>query len=393
MRFHYIGRSAKGDGQATLRRMNGGHSSEPAGRRTAAEWAKQAVFTGLLFGLFAEWFYPLKRLSPHIDMHDIRPFLGAIAIFLAVGLLVRSRILSIALCSVTAIAVTAWMFGAVSRNEAATVGGGLLHDIRESVTAGLSMIGSALAADAERWMEAEWLQTSGEVRTLLLLAGWAMLTASIQAQMLTRRTVLFFSVATICYLFGFQWGYGLDVTDAIIRAAGWGLLLSACLQLDRRLAEDTEQSKGSGIRPVRWLGQAAIVTLLIVGSGFGLSRMPDWTPPESLPMLREWTQSLAASATEWGAARSSAENAAMRTAKIGTTGYGTDDTELGGALRDDARIQFMAESAEPTYWRERANRAIPAGAGRQLAPDKRKRWTEPGGCRVPILRCRGGPSR
>lgn len=222
MRFHYIGRSAKGDGQATLRRMNGGHSSEPAGRRTAAEWAKQAVFTGLLFGLFAEWFYPLKRLSPHIDMHDIRPFLGAIAIFLAVGLLVRSRILSIALCSVTAIAVTAWMFGAVSRNEAATVGGGLLHDIRESVTAGLSMIGSALAADAERWMEAEWLQTSGEVRTLLLLAGWAMLTASIQAQMLTRRTVLFFSVATICYLFGFQWGYGLDVTDAIIRAAGWG---------------------------------------------------------------------------------------------------------------------------------------------------------------------------
>lgn len=53
------------------------------------------------------------------------------------------------------------------------------------------MIGSALAADAERWMEAEWLQTSGEVRTLLLLAGWAMLTASIQAQMLTRRTVVF----------------------------------------------------------------------------------------------------------------------------------------------------------------------------------------------------------
>lgn len=351
MRFHTIGRSAKGDGQATLRRLNGGHSSEPARRRPAAEWAKQAFFTGLLFALFAEWFYPLKRLGPHIDMHDIRPFLGAIAIFLAVGLLVRSRILSIALRSVTAIAVTAWMFGAVSRPNAATASGGLLHDIRESVTAGLSMIGSALAADAERWMEAEWLQTSGEVRTLLLLAGWAMLTASIQAQMLTRRTVVFFSVATICYLFGFQWGYGLDVTDAIIRAAGWGLLLSACLQLDRRLAEDTEQSKASGIRPVRWLGQAAIVTLLIVGSGFGLSRMPDWTPPESLPMLREWTQSLAASATEWGAARSSAENAAMRTAKIGTTGYSTDDTELGGSLRDDARIQFMAESAEPTYWR------------------------------------------
>ncbi|WII38301.1 transglutaminase-like domain-containing protein [Paenibacillus thiaminolyticus] len=351
MRFHYIGRSAKGDGQATLRRLNGGRRGEPAGRRTAAEWAKQAVFTGLLFALFAEWFYPLKRLGPHIDMHDIRPFLGAIAIFLAVGLLVRSRILSIALRSVTAITVTAWMFGAVSLPDAVTTSGGLLHDIRKSVTAGLSMIGSALAADAERWMEAEWLQTSGEVRTLLLLAGWAMLTASIQAQMLTRRTVVFFSVATICYLFGFQWGYGLDVTDAIIRAAGWGLLLSACLQLDRVLAEDTEQSKASGIRPVRWLGQSAIVTLLIVGSGFGLSRMPDWTPPESLSSLREWTQSLAPSGTEWGAARSSAENAAMRTAKIGTTGYGTDDTELGGALRDDARIQFMAESAEPTYWR------------------------------------------
>ncbi|RJG17032.1 transglutaminase family protein [Paenibacillus thiaminolyticus] len=351
MRFHTIGRAAKGDDQAMLRRLHGGRRCEPAGRRTAAQWAKQAAFTVLLFALFAEWFYPLKRLGPHIDMHDIRPFLGAIALFLIVGLLVRSRILSIVLRSVTAIAVTAWMFGAVSRNEAATAGGGLLHDIRESVTGGLSMIGSALGADAGRWMEGDWLQTSGEVRTLLLLAGWAMLTASIQAQMLTRRTVLFFSVATICYLFGFQWGYGFDVTDAIIRAAGWGLLLSACLHLDRRLAEDTEQSKASGIRPVRWLGQAVFVTLLIVGSGFGLSRMPDWTPPESLPLLREWTQSLAASANEWGAARSSAENAAMRTAKIGTTGYSSDDTELGGALRDDARILFTAESAESTYWR------------------------------------------
>lgn len=351
MRFRYIGRSGKRDGQATLRRLNAGCSSEPAGRRTAAEWAKQAAFTGLLFALFTEWFYPLKRLGPHIDIHDIRPFLWAIAIFLAVGLLVRSRTLSIALRSVTAIAVTAWMFGAASLHYVAAGDGGLLREIRESVAAGVSMLGSALAADAERWMEGEWLQTSGEVRTLLLLAGWAMLTASIQAQMLTRRTVLFFSVATLCYLFGFQWGYGLDVTDAVIRAAGWGLLLSACLHLDRRLAEDTEPSKIPGIRPVRWLGQAAMVTLLIVGIGFGLSRMPDWTPPESLPSLREWTQSLAVSANEWGAARSTAENAAVRAAKIGTTGYSVDDTEMGGALRDDARILFTAESAEPTYWR------------------------------------------
>ncbi|MBG9794068.1 transglutaminase [Paenibacillus dendritiformis] len=349
MRFRYIGRSAKRDGQVIQRPLVS--CSEPAGRRTAAEWAKQAAFTGLLFAMFAEWFYPLKRLGPHIDMHDIRPFLWAIAIFLAVGLIVRSRTLSIALRSVTAIAVTAWMFRAPSLHDAAAADGGLLREIRESVATGASMLGSALAADAERWMEGEWLQTSGEVRTLLLLAGWAMLTASIQAQMLTRRTVLFFSVATMCYLFGFQWGYGLDVTDAVIRAAGWGLLLSACLHLDRRLAEDTERMKIPGIRPVQWLGQAAMATLLIVGLGFGLSRMPDWTPPESLPSLRQWTQSLAVSANEWGAARPTAENASLPAATIGTTGYSMDDTELGGALRDNPRILFTAESPEPTYWR------------------------------------------
>lgn len=391
MRLRYIGRSAKRDGQVTLRPLVSG--SEPTGRRTAAEWAKQAAFTGLLFALFAEWFYPLKRLGPHIDLHDIRPFLGAIAIFLAVGLIVRSRTLSIALRSVTAIAVTAWMFGAASLHYAAAGDGGLLGALRESVAAGVSMLGSALAADAERWMAGEWLRTSGEVRTLLLLAGWAMLTASIQAQMLTRRTVLFFSVATICYLFGFQWGYGLEVTEAVIRAAGWGLLLSACLHLDRRLAEDTERSKTPGIRPVRWLGQAALVTLLIVGIGFGLSRMPDWTPPESLPSLREWTQSLAVSANEWGAARSAAENASLRGTTIGTTGYSTDDTELGGALRDDPRILFTAESPEPTYWRgesksrytgrgwasaDTAQEETVDGSGRLQLPDSPvSGWSEP----------------
>ncbi|BFH66611.1 hypothetical protein J27TS7_35840 [Paenibacillus dendritiformis] len=349
MRFRHIGRFAKRDGQATMRPLVRGN--EQAGRRTASEWVKQAAFTGMLFALFAEWFYPLKQLGPHIDMHEIRPFLGAIAIFLAVGLIVRGRALSIALRSVTAIAVTAWMFGAASLPYSATAVGSLLRALPDSVAAGLSMLGSALAADAERWMEGEWLQTSGEVRTLLLLAGWAMLTASIQAQMLTRRTVLFFSVATICYLFGFQWGFGLEVTDAVIRAAGWGLLLSACLHLDRRQAEDTETSKIPGIRPLRWLGQAALVTLLIVGIGFGLSRMPGWTPPESLPSLSEWTQTLAVSANEWGPSRPTAKHASLRGTAIGTTGYSTDDTELGGALRDDPRILFTAESPEPTYWR------------------------------------------
>ncbi|GAC41914.1 transglutaminase-like domain-containing protein [Paenibacillus popilliae] len=384
MCFRYLGRSAKRDGQAALRPLVGERGSEPAGRRTAAEWAKQAAYTGLLFALFAEWLYPLKRLGPHIDLYDIRPFWWAIAIYLAVGVIVRSQFLSITLRSVTAIAITVWMFGPASPHNAEVVDRGFLRELCKSVMSVASMLGSAISAAAERWLEGDWSQTSGEVRTLLLLAGWAMLTASIQAQMLTRRTVLFFSVATICYLFGFQWGCGLDVTDAVIRAAGWSLLLSACLQLERRQAEDTERSKTPGIRPVRWLGQAAIVTLLTVGIGFGLSRMPDWTPPESLPLLREWTQSLDVSANEGGAARSSAENASLQAATIGTSGYGTDDTELGGALRDDPRILFTAESPEPTYWRGESKSRytgrgwVPAGTEQEDAVIRSGRLQIPG---------------
>ncbi|MCY9515153.1 transglutaminase-like domain-containing protein [Paenibacillus apiarius] len=362
---------------------------------------KRAGFSVLLYALFAEWFYPLHQLSQQIDLNDIRPFLWAIAVYLGIGLVIRSTAASLIWRGAVAVGVTAWMFGSVRHSFEADSASGAFFSFSAIMPEGLSLMASALSSDVSLWLEGKWLSTSGETRTLLLLIGWAMLTASIQSLLLSRRTVLFFSVATLCYLCGFQWGFGMDAAVPIVRVAGWSLLLSAWLHLDERLALETERrERGQGSRSFQWLLSSLLAAAAVVGIGVGLLNAYDWTNPRPLPSLQEWTQSLTASygssfdySGQTAAYAVDKGKSSSANSQSGLTGYSRDDTQLGGPIRDDSRLLFKAASPEPTYWRgesksvytgqgwtskpEQAETLDASGALRDDSSAALKGWSEP----------------
>lgn len=318
---------------------------------------KAAGFTVLLYALFAEWFYPLQEVGRNIDLNDVRPFLVAVAVYLLIGLIIHSTVLSSLLYGMVALGTTAWMFGSIRvlphAPDSWIAGEGFVR----SLLVGLERITTALRSDINGWLDGKWLHTSGELRTLLLLIGWAMLASSIQSLMLSRRTVLFFTVSTIVYLFGFEWGFGLDVTGSIARTVGWGLLLSAWLYLDEQLDSDTERSR-IGHWPFRWLLWALLLSVAVVGIAEGVKRLYPWPKPAPLASFAALTNSLSPdqSFNQAGGGSRAQRDATGQQAEQNrtiakTTGYSMDDSELGGALQDNDAEWFTAISPEPTYWR------------------------------------------
>lgn len=303
-----------------------------------ARW-KAVGFTVLLYALFMEWFYPLQGVGQNISLNDVRPFLIAVAVYLLLGLILRNPAWSIPLYGMVALGTTAWMFGSVRVLPRATDSWIAGEWVVRSLLKGLSRITEALRSDMAAWMDGKWLHTSGELRTLLLLIGWAMLASAIQSLMLSRRTVLFFTISTIIYLFSLELGFGFDVTSSIARTVGWGLFLSAWLYLDEQLDSDTERPR-IGHLPLRWLLIGLLSSLVAVGIAEGMKQAYPWpkpTPPES---FKAWTQSLQAPQPQ-GQSLSS----------VAVTGYGLDDSELGHPLQDHNEEWFTALSPEPTYWR------------------------------------------
>lgn len=342
------------------RKDNGRSLTSEAAVSVRGTWLlrwKATGFTVLLYALFAEWFYPLQEVGRNIDLNDVRPFLVAVAIYLLIGLIIRSSVLSTLLYGMVALGTTAWMFGSIRvlphTSDSWLAGEGFVR----SLLVGLARIASALRSDINGWVDGKWLHTSGEFRTLLLLIGWAMLASSIQSLMLSRRTVLFFTISTIVYLFGFEWGFGLDVTGSIARTVGWGLLLSASLYLDEQLGSDTERSR-IGKWPLRWLVCALLLSLAVVGLAEGMKQVYPWPKPSPFASFAALTQSLS---PEQSRARAGGGSRAQRDAtgqlaehnrsiaKI--TGYSMDDSVLGGSLQDNDTEWFTAISPEPTYWR------------------------------------------
>ncbi|UHA76062.1 transglutaminase domain-containing protein [Paenibacillus sp. 481] len=192
-----------------------------------------------------------------------------------------------------------------------------------------------------------------------------MLTASVQALMFNRHTVSFFAITTILYLFGLQWGFGIDVADNVLRAFCWGMLLSAWLHLDERRQQDTGQRhtwEQAHRQPVRWLVGMIVVTAGVAGSGAILLQMDRGVEQQPLLPLQEWVSNLKQSGSYSALATNAfginmsgtrmpnRANDAERAA-IAFSGYSNNDSSLGMPVKEDNRVLFRATTPEPTYWR------------------------------------------
>ena len=218
---------------------------------------------------------------------------------------------------------------------------GFMFD-RETFITGVWVIDllGTIAQDAGHLMQAHFDLISGELRTLLFLLGWSLLISVIQALMLQRQHSLWFVAATLIYLVVLQLVFGADTVQGIMRTIGYGLLLLALLNLSR-----IEQTYGvASVRPgstFRWVAvSAAIVGVLAAGAWYSTKQ----AEPEPLMKPVSWAYmsdrlfDLYNEETHAGGA-------------VAKSGYGQNDTSLGGPLQVDTTPVFTAKTSELTYWR------------------------------------------
>lgn len=319
--------------------------------------------SALLFGLLAEW------LLPWLDgewgaFYGLRPLLAVIGCCLMVGVFrlpwpaaLTGHTVAVLLCIMT-----------IFRGEG------------ESAADWLLRFAGALREQLVHFQAQGLGAASGELRTALLFAGCAMLVPSLQSLVWLRQLALGFAAVTAAYLLLLHAFAGTDVLGALIRVSAEGLLLAAAVALPRlkRLeegnsnaaAEQTvrEAGQGYGNKAVSsWLASSLVAVCLLAGGAALLShgRAVSGEPAAWTVSLSERVeQSIRTMAERGGSVR---QAAAVRGTAV-STGYGFDDSLLGGPIRRDDSVVFVGQSPVRAYWRGEA-KSVYTGKG----------WTEGSG--------------
>lgn len=305
----------------------------------------------LLAVLLIQWIKPITDLSEMTDPRFAVPLFVAVAWFVLLDALRVHPAWNILLKGLAAVGVVGWMF-------AGGDGPGW---------PGTDWLNSYVGIWRDDWKAAAsgaWEDFSQENRTFFFLAGWAMLASVIQSVLVLLKRGFWLVAATFIYLGGLQLWPGLDTTRGLIVSGGAGLVLLAVLQWERLKETCTaglfregpdpsaKRTGGSGFTPAelqtggspkrparlwRWqAASAAFATALLIGAYAGAGDRNSRTKP----LHPEAFQRLAES---WG------WEAPSRTKAV--SGYGEDDSLLGGALEQDDETVFTARTGQAVYWR------------------------------------------
>lgn len=307
--------------------------------------------TLLLLALLREWLEPIARMS---GMSSSWPF----AAYVGFGLLVDWQRVP---------ALPAWLL----KIAAGLATAGFIIDpslvLDSSWWLGLGSIAAQdIASAASGHPEA----VSAESRVLLFLLGWALMAQITRTLLLYTRSGLWIVAATLGYVALLPLWSDAGTVSGVVRAAAAGLLLLAAMHLPH--AARRGQAKLPRRKPtLRSLVYAALVPLLLFAAAYGAANLQSRLPgagawPELYRLWDRWDGH-----PEGGAAAASTA-AAGRIAAV--SGYGSDDSALGGPLRSDGQIAFVARTAQPAYWRGES-KSFYDGRG----------WTQPAGPRLDIV--------
>ncbi len=298
-------------------------------RRTPANWAGDAVLSALLLLLLLEWLYPLRRLSDLTEIYSIAPFAVSFAAFMLLDTFRLPGPAAWSAKTLWIVAVTAWIHNGQTMPSPSW----------------WLQWGRELAADAAEGLQGNLASWEPATRTLCFMAGWAFFVSVVQSFVLERRQLVWFLGLTLGYLAFFQIVFALEMFHAVLRCAGFGLLLQAALQPGRSLRwrEDAASAAPASGERMHLL-PALLLTAVCLGAGWlGASlhpqdmRTPDWSgyvrSLEDRLLSKAWPQ------RHGGTAR---------------TGYGSDDGKLGRPLQQDDRLAFTAITPRLTYWRGEA---------------------------------------
>ncbi|WP_176706845.1 DUF4129 domain-containing transglutaminase family protein [Paenibacillus hemerocallicola] len=297
---------------------------------------RDGVAAGLLFALLLEWLRPLLEMSEWSGIYRISPFMLAFAFFVALDWLRLSPWIGWPLKAFICLSMVAYVFDSAA----------FAHPAWLLRYAELTM------RDALAVWDNDFAAISPDNRTMLFLLGWSMMIHVIYASVVERKQSLWFVAATLLYLLGLQLWPGVNTSNAIIRTVWFGFLLIALLQFSKLESRFALRRRIAGW-PVGML--AAVPLLLAAAVAAGL-----WLPPEmkSGVMKPLDTGALAERLSSWNNGVSGGDFAGGgdtgRGSIAGRTGYGGDDSVLGGPIRQDDSIAFTAVTEKLTYWRGEA---------------------------------------
>ena len=312
----------------------------------------------LLYGLLLEWIWPWTVASSASGAVNSAPLLIAVCCFTA-GELLRFRAGISLIWNALIILVTLWrLYGAGGQGPVEWLIGFPARMMDEF----------SHVADGGLWL------LSGEVRALVLLAGWALLVPALQLIIWARQFAHGIGIATVLYLLMLHEWLGMDTQWGLVRASLEWLLLAAAVTLARvyrmhgmGIDNSNRAGRSAGWRS-EWTGGTALAAMLLAVAALIGTADKHWSAEPA-----KWTS---AWSSRWHgelvklSEKYSAQTAAAR-AGAGSTGYGFDDRELGGALANDNAVLFTVESPRAMYWRG-TSKSVYTGRGWESDPVE---WT------------------
>ncbi|TMV44444.1 transglutaminase domain-containing protein [Paenibacillus mesophilus] len=291
---------------------------------------RDGIAAGLLFALLLEWLRPLLDMSEWSGVYRISPFMLAFGLFVAVDWLRLSPWIGWPFKGFVCLSIVAYVFDSAAFAHPSW----LLH------YAELTMKDAIAIADED------FASISPDNRTMLFLLGWSMMIHVIYASVVERKQALWFVAATLLYLLGLQLWPGVNTSTAIIRTVWFGFLLIGLLQFSRLESRFALRHRTFGW-PIGMLAAVPLLLAAVVAAGL-------WLPPDmkSGVMKPLDTDTLIGRLTSWNTDVSGNEIGGGK--KAARTGYGGDDSVLGGPIRQDETIAFTASTEVLTYWRGEA---------------------------------------
>jgi transglutaminase-like putative cysteine protease len=298
---------------------------------------RDGLLSLLLFLLMWEWLRPMPQLSDAPEL-SIMPFLIVLGICILLDCLKAPYKLGWLLKCTALVALIGYLFYPNA-----------FTDITWFWDYALLM-----AQDGMHIAQGHLARVSAQSRTALFMIGWMLMLSVAGALMLQRQRALWIVAGTLVYLIVLQLMLGMDTTLSIIRTWGISLLLFALLNLPRIERVYGFKSKTAGW-PARWVAVSLLVVVLTAGLGWlGLQSQTVklMKPIDGTAMLQRWENYV------WQQPYGQDKTGAV----VSRSGYGDDDSSLGGRLIPDNSLIFTATTAELSYWRGES-KAIYTGKG------------------------------
>ncbi|MDQ0892443.1 hypothetical protein QFZ81_007531 [Paenibacillus sp. V4I9] len=298
---------------------------------------RDSLISLLLFLLLSEWLRPLAWMAD--ASIQIGPILVVFAICIAIDCFKVPYVWGWTAKSVIILLFIGFMFD----REGFLTGAWIIDLVR------------IISQDVVYIVRAHFDLISGQMRTLLFLLGWSLLISVVQALMLQRQHSLWFVAATLIYLVFLQLVLGADTVQGIMRTIGYGLLLLSLLNLSRiEQTYSISSVRSSGV--FQWIVVSLVVVSALASVGWYSARQAE---PASLMKPVSWAY-LYDRIFELYKEDTGANGVFAR------SGYGQDDSSLGGPLQVDTTPVFTARTSKLTYWR-----------GESKSFYDGKGWTEP----------------